>query len=38
MTQAHDLAALEWKLTNFPSPPDLETTGLLPIRELGLKS
>jgi hypothetical protein len=25
-----------WK--HVPSPPDLETTGLLPIRELGLKS
>jgi hypothetical protein len=38
MTQAHDLAALEWKLTDYPSPPDLETTGTLPIRDLGLKT
>jgi len=36
-SQARDLAALEWKLTDYPSPPDLQTTGLLPIKELGLK-
>ncbi|HZL98653.1 MAG TPA: hypothetical protein VFD43_00245 [Planctomycetota bacterium] len=33
-----ELAEREWKLTDYPKPPSLETTGVLPLAEFGAKA
>ena len=35
--KVRDAAKLLWGMNTYPSPPDLETTGLLPITTFGLK-